>query len=151
MTSSEEACISQQLLYRWDSIFDTPRIASDRYDEPFVNNVGDGETANPSIDVIRFFMQAFDGDDSCHFATDTVVDFCEGANLSNLQRNESATTQLVALLNDSGGMTARDLLEALAQSRSERTRHSQEVERVGNSTPPIGVRIDETNIKINRL
>ncbi|KAI6083508.1 hypothetical protein F4821DRAFT_262891 [Hypoxylon rubiginosum] len=131
MTSSEEACISQQLLYRWDSIFDTPRIASDRYDEPFVNNVGDGETANPSIDVIRFFMQAFDGDDSCHFATDTVVDFCEGANLSNLQRNESATTQLVALLNDSGGMTARDLLEALAQSRR--------------------VRIDETNIKINRL
>lgn len=150
MTSSEEVCISQRLLYCWDSIFDTPPRVGDRHDEPYVN-VGDEGTVNPSIDLIHFFMQAFDRNENSRSATDTVVDFCAGADLLNLQRDESATTELVALLNDSGGMTARDLFHALTQPRNARIKRSQELERGDSFISHPTVRIDEMDKRINRL
>ncbi|KAI1758668.1 hypothetical protein GGR53DRAFT_516320 [Hypoxylon sp. FL1150] len=150
MTPLEEASFPQQLFYRWDPIFDTPRTVSARHDEPYVNNMGDGETANPSIDLIPFFMRAFDGDDSCNFATETVANFCKGANLSTIQRDKSATTDLVALLNDSGGMTARELYETLTRLRCEQNKHSQVV---GGDDPTLSstTRIDKTNAIIHRI
>ncbi|KAI1770991.1 hypothetical protein F4818DRAFT_430817 [Hypoxylon cercidicola] len=151
MTSSEGVSISQHLLYRWDSTFDSPHSVSDRHYEPFVNNVGDGEAANPSIDLIPFFMGVFDGNGGSHYATDTVVDFCAGADLSNLQHDEYATTELVALLNDSGGMSARDLFQALTRPRIVRTRRLQGDEGGGSSITHAPVQIDEAHTEIRRL
>ncbi|KAI1397746.1 hypothetical protein F4819DRAFT_65300 [Hypoxylon fuscum] len=110
MASSPGASFPHQLLYRWDPIFDTPQNISDRHDEPFLKVRDEFDTAS---DFINCFMQVFDENDFCHHATDTVANFCAGANPNSLKDNASARTDPIAVLDDSNALTSWELYEAL--------------------------------------
>ncbi|KAI1385572.1 uncharacterized protein F4822DRAFT_445508 [Hypoxylon trugodes] len=116
MASYQGTTVSQPL-YHWDPKFDSQRRVSDRLDEPF-DYVRDEQDVDSGL--ISRFMQVFDENDSCNTATDLVVKFCKGAELHNLQQDLGGTTERTALLNDSGGLTARDLYQALIKPKKVR-------------------------------
>ncbi|OTA55788.1 hypothetical protein K449DRAFT_438344 [Hypoxylon sp. EC38] len=116
MTSSQETRFSQPLLYRWDPIFDSSRDLSYQHDKPYVDVRNDVDVA---FDLIKCFGQVLDETDSCHPATDSLAGFCTDVNLRKLQQDQCSTTRPVAILNDSGGLSAWDLYQALAKAKTE--------------------------------
>lgn len=64
-------------------------------------------------------MQACDENDTCNYATEAVVKFCQGADFQSLRHNTRATTDVVALLDDGVGLTAWDLYQALIKPKKE--------------------------------
>ncbi|OTA90879.1 hypothetical protein M434DRAFT_33233 [Hypoxylon sp. CO27-5] len=116
MTSSQETRFSQPLLYRWDPIFDSSRDLSHEHDKPYVDVRNDVDVA---FDLIKCFGQVLDETDSCHPATDSLAGFCTDVNLRTLQQDQCSTTRPVAILNDSGGLSAWDLYQALAKAKTE--------------------------------
>ncbi|KAL7619657.1 hypothetical protein AAE478_010198 [Parahypoxylon ruwenzoriense] len=115
MASFQEANFSQQLLYRWDPSFDSPPRVSDHINKPFV---AVRDYADVALDVMSQFMQASDENDPSHYATDVVVGFCKGADFSSLGHNLSATNDLVALLDNSDGLTAHNLFQELTRPKN---------------------------------
>ncbi|XDG05505.1 hypothetical protein ABKA04_005120 [Annulohypoxylon sp. FPYF3050] len=126
MASSQGERYSQQHLYCWDPILDSRQKLSDDYDEPFVEAFSAGDLDS---DFITSFMQAFDENDACNYATKRVVDFCKGADLAGLRQNMSATTELVALLDDGIGSTALNLYETLVKMKEDSKRKGPDATR----------------------
>ncbi|KAI1411948.1 hypothetical protein F5Y13DRAFT_190632 [Hypoxylon sp. FL1857] len=116
MASLQGASFSQLPLYHWDPVFDSPRGTSGQHNKPYIDVVDD---ADIDLDPIKRFAKALEETDSCHYATDTLAKFCTGVNLQTLQQNPSVASQLVAILEDSGGLTAWGLHQALSNINTE--------------------------------
>ncbi|KAI1440235.1 hypothetical protein F5Y02DRAFT_423182 [Annulohypoxylon stygium] len=116
MASSQGGSFSQHQLYRWDPILDSRRKLSDQHSQPFIDSLSEYDLAS---DFITSFMQACDENDTCNYATEAVVKFCQGADFQSLRHNTRATTDVVALLDDGVGLTAWDLYQALIKPKKE--------------------------------
>ncbi|KAI1081596.1 hypothetical protein F5B20DRAFT_578927 [Whalleya microplaca] len=124
MPSPLRVSFSQQLLYRWDIIFDSHRDIRDHQNKTYY---GMKKSYGVSSDVISCFMEASDENDPCHYVTDSVVEFCANANIQSFQHNPSAVNERIALVDDSdeqerrreyrSGLTAWELYQALLKPR----------------------------------
>ncbi|OTA98204.1 hypothetical protein M426DRAFT_259629 [Hypoxylon sp. CI-4A] len=110
MVSVPSANLPIHMLHRWDPVFNSRRDLDVNHDDPYVDIKNDNNT---SLDTVELFMQASEETDLCRYATDMVVGFCKGVDLQGLEHDPHASTDLVALLDGSGGLTAWGLYGAL--------------------------------------